>query len=222
VDTAHLLTATRSARRSLDLDAPVDQGEVRACLEIAFQAANATNQQNWRWLVVADADRRRALAELYRDAYLQMVGGQMIGPLLEGTSEFDRVMTSTEWLVEHLPEVPLHVIPCYEPYLPAFDNDASFQRATLYGSVFPAVWNFQLALHTRGYGTCVTTMHLLREAEVRELLGIPDSYVQACLLPVARLRPGTTFRPAGRKPVDDVVAVDGWDGPPLAAAAQEV
>jgi len=218
VDTDHLLTATRSARRSLDVDAPVDHGEVRVCLELGLQAANGTNQQNWRWIVVADANVRKALADLYRDAYLTMVGGNMIGPLLEGKSEFERVMTSTEWLVEHLHQVPLHVIPCYEPYLPPFENDASFQRATLYGSIFPAVWNFQLALHTRGYGTCITTIHLLREAEVREVLGIPDSYAQGCLLPVARLRPGTAFRPAGRKPVDDVVAVDRWDGRPLAEA----
>ena len=82
----------------------------------------------------------------------------------------------------------------------------------MYGSIYPAVWNFQLALHTRGYGTCITTLHLLREVESRALLGIPDTYVQGCLLPVARLQAGTTFRPAPRKPLDEVVVVDTWDG----------
>jgi nitroreductase len=85
----------------------------------------------------------------------------------------------------------------------------------MYGSIFPAVWNFQLALRTRGYGTCITTLHLQREKDVRGLLGIPDSYVQGCLLPVARLRAGRTFRPTPRRPLDEVVAVDRWDGPPL-------
>jgi nitroreductase len=107
----------------------------------------------------------------------------------------------------------------YQPYSPRIDGDESFYQATLYGSIFPAVWNFQLALHARGYGTCVTTLHLHRETAVRELLGIPESYVQGCLLPAGRLRPGHTFRPATRRPIDDVVAVDSWDGPPIAGVA---
>jgi nitroreductase len=112
-------------------------------------------------------------------------------------------------------EVPLLVIPCYEPYLPRVDGDESFYQATLYGSIFPAVWNFALALHSRGYGTCVTTLHLAHEQTVAELLGIPATYVQGCLLPVARLRPGTAFRPAPRRPIDEVVATDTWTGAPL-------
>ena len=124
-------------------------------------------------------------------------------------------MSSTEWLVENLAKVPLLVIPCYEPYLPRIDGDESFHLATLYGSIFPAVWNFQLALHTRGYGTCVTTLHLHHEDEVRALLGIPPTFVQGALLPVGRLRSGHTFRPAPRRPLDEVIAVDSWDGPGL-------
>jgi nitroreductase len=112
-------------------------------------------------------------------------------------------------------KVPVLVIPCYKLYLPRIDGDESFHRATLYGSIFPAVQNFQLALHTRGYGTCVTTLHLLREREVGQLLGIPKGYVKGCLLPVAWLPAGHRFRPARRRPVDEVVALDSWDGPPL-------
>jgi nitroreductase len=215
VDVEHLLTATRSARRTLDVDAPIDLADIRASLEVAFHAANGTNNQSWRWLVVTDAERRKQLAEHYREAYLTMTGGNMVGDLLADQGEIGRVMASTEWLVENLGRVPALVLPCYEPYLPRFEDDDSFQQATLYGSIFPAVWNFQLALHTRGYGTCITTMHLLREADVGSLLGIPATHVQACLLPVARLRPGTRFRPAPRKPVGEVVAFDHWDGPQL-------
>ena len=124
-------------------------------------------------------------------------------------------MSSTEWLVENMAKVPALIIPCYEPYLPHIDGDESFHQATLYGSVFPAVWNFQLALHTRGYGMCITTLHLHREEEIGRLLGIPQTYAQGCLLPVGRLRAGRTFRPARRRPIDEVVARDGWDGPAL-------
>lgn len=54
MDIEYLLTATRSARKTLDLDAPVDLADIRECLRIGLQAANGSNSQAWRWLVVAD------------------------------------------------------------------------------------------------------------------------------------------------------------------------
>jgi nitroreductase len=215
MEAEYLLTATRSARKTLDLDAPVDLEDIRECLRIGLQAANGSNSQAWRWLVVADPTLRAKIAALYRDAYLQRVGGQLLADLLPAGTPEGRLMSSTEWLVENLAKVPLLVIPCYEPYLPRIDGDDSFHQATLYGSIFPAVWNFQLALHTRGYGTCVTTLHLHHEDEVRQLLGIPATFVQGALLPVGRLRSGHIFSPAPRRPLDEVIAVDNWDGPGL-------
>jgi nitroreductase len=144
-----------------------------------------------------------------------MTGGGRISDALPAETEFGRLMSSTEWLVDHLAEVPLFVIPCFEPYLPRHDGDQLFYDATLYGSVFPAVWSLQLALRARGYGSCITTLHLLRAAEVAEVLGIPDTFVQCCLLPVARLR-SAGARPAPRKPLDEVAVLDRWDGPAIA------
>ncbi len=215
MDIEQLLTATRSARKTLDLGAEVNLADIRECLRIGLQAANGSNSQSWRWLVVTDPRLREQLASLYREAYLLRVGGQMVADLMPAGSPEAKLMSSTEWLVENMAEVPVLVIPCYEPYLPRIAGDESFYQATLYGSIFPAVWNFQLALHDRGYGTCVTTLHLHREDAVAELLQIPESYAQGCLLPVGRLRKGHTFRPAPRRPLDEVVAVDGWNGPPI-------
>ncbi len=213
MDVDELLTSTRSARRTLDLGAPIDMAVVAECLRMGLQAPNGTNQQSWRWLVVADAERRARIAALYRDGYLSMTGGKFVGDVL-GDDDFGRMMSSTEWLVEHLAEVPLFVIPCFEPYLPRTEGDKDFFAATLYGSIFPAVWNVQLALRTRGYGSCITTLHLLRAHEVGEELDIPRTYVQGCLLPVARLSV-TRTGPAGRRPLSDVTALDRWDGPGL-------
>src|SRR4029453_512084 len=126
----------------------------------ALQAANGSNQQSWRWLVILDSALREKIAGLYRDAYLRRVGGQLIADLVPAETPVGRLMSSVEWLVENMAKVPALVIPCFEPAMPRIDGDEAFPHATLYGSIFPAVWNFQLALHTRGYGTCVTTMHL--------------------------------------------------------------
>jgi nitroreductase len=212
MDAETLLTTTRSVRKALDLSQPVDIDEIRDCLRIGLQAANGSNQQAWRWLLVTEPSLRTAIADVYRKSYLEKVGGQLLAGLLPAGTPGAALMSSTEWLVEHLAEVPLLVIPCYEPTYPRVDGDESFQLATLYGSIFPAVWNFQLALRTRGYGTCITTLHLNHEAAVRDLLGIPETYVQGCLLPVGRLRAGHEFRPAPRRPLEEVVAINGWDG----------
>ena len=102
MDIDELLTTTRSARKTLDLDAPVDLDEIRDCLRIGLQAANGSNQQSWRWLVVTEQSLRDKIADLYRAAYLDKVGGQLIaGFMPSGTTEA-KLMSSTEWLVENL------------------------------------------------------------------------------------------------------------------------
>jgi nitroreductase len=212
VDIDELLTTTRSARRSLDLDAPVDLDEIRECLRKGLQAPNGSNQQSWRWLVITEQSLRDQITDLYRAAYLDKVGGQLIAGFMPSGTPEAKLMSSTEWLVENLARVPVLVIPCYEPTMPRADGDESFYLATLYGSIFPAVWNFQLALHTRGYGTCITTLHLHHEQEVRELLGIPESFVQGCLLPVGRLRSGFRFTAAPRRAIGEVVGINSWEG----------
>ena len=212
MDIDQLLTTTRSARRSLDLDATVDVDEILECLLIGLQAPNGSNQQSWRWLIITDPSLREKIAGLYRDSYLGKVGGQLIADFLPFGTPEGKLMSSTEWLVENLARVPVLVIPCYEPTMPRVDGDESFHLATLYGSIFPAVWNFQLALHTRGYGTCITTLHLHHEQQVRELLGIPETFIQGCLLPVGRLRTGSTCVPAPRRGIDEVIGINGWEG----------
>ena len=82
--------------------------------------------------------------------------------------------------------------------------------ASLYGSLFPAVWSLQLALRSRGLGSSLTTSHLWFAAEVAEVLGIPEGVEQAALLPVAYYT-GETFQPASRLPVESLVHWDHWD-----------
>jgi len=123
-------------------------------------------------------------------------------------------MSRRKWLVENMAKVPLLVIPCYEPYLPRIDVTI-VSTGDAVRSIFPAVWNFQLALHTRGYGTCVTTLHLHREDEFDSCLGIPPTYVQAVCCRSAACVPGHTFSPAVRHPSRRWSHATRWDGPSL-------
>ena len=40
-------------------------------------------------------------------------------------------------------------------------------------SIYPAVQNIMLAARALGIGSCLTTIHRYREAQVKELLGVP-------------------------------------------------
>jgi nitroreductase len=72
-----------------------------------------------------------------------------------------------------------------------------------------------LALRSRGLGSVLTTVHLYRRDEAAELLGIPDGFVQSCLIPVAYFT-GDDFKPAARLPIEDVTYWDHWGTPPPA------
>ena len=61
-----LLSTTRAVRRRLDPSRPVDRELILDCIRLSQQAPTGTNRQTWRWIVVDDPDRRRALGELYR------------------------------------------------------------------------------------------------------------------------------------------------------------
>lgn len=212
-----LLTTTRSIRRRLDLDAPVDLNVVEDCLRIALQAPSGSNEQSWRWIVVTDPGIRGQLGALYLDAFNERRARAAAAahkadaaaadqPADDGTRQ--RVMRSSAYLAENLARVPVHIVPCVSSYLPDHPSDTELISATRYASIFPAVWNLQLALRSRGYGSCLTTLHLMRHAQAAELLGIPPEYAQACLLPVARLTGDNTFTPAARKPLHSVMSRD--------------
>ena len=199
-----LLATTRAVRKRLDLQRPVPRDLITECLELAVQAPTGSNAQTWRWLVVDDADRRRALAELYGKSakdYLSTAAAE--APV----GQNKRVFESALYLMEHLHRVPVHVIPCLAGR--PGEGAPMVEIGSLFGSIFPAVWSFQLALRARGLGSTLTTLHLLHEQEAANLLGIPDGVMQVALLPVAYTL-GTDFKPAARPPVAKITHWNEW------------
>ena len=203
--TDKLLSTTRAVRKRLDLDRPVPREVILDCLRLAIQAPTASNDQNWRWMVVTDPDKRAAIAKLYTEA-----GGGYLAEKAKSVTpgQTQRVHSSAQYLTEILDRVPVHVIPCIERSL---DNLPHVVAAAAYGSIIPAAWSFQLALRSRGLGSCWTTLHLLREREVAEILGIPATVRQIALLPVAYTK-GLDFKPADRPPVETITHWDTWGG----------
>jgi nitroreductase len=201
--TDRLLSTTRAVRRRLDLERPVDPQVILECLRLAVQAPTASNDQNWRWIVVSDPDRRARLAELYRE-----IGGMYLAAAAAAAEDpqTKRVYQGAVYLSENLHRVPVFVIPCIER---RFDGQPNGIAASAYASIIPAAWSFQLALRSRGLGSVWTTLHLFKEAEAAEILGIPPDVTQIALLPVAHTV-GDDFVPAVRPPVEQITYWDEW------------
>ena len=201
--TDQLLSTTRAVRKRLDFSRPVPRDIITRCLELAVQAPTGGNQQGWRWLVIDDADKRAALADLYRKGGNEYLAGYASQDLDQQTT---RVFSSAQYLADHLQEAPVHLIPCMprpEEGTPLVGIGSAF------GSIYPAVWSFQLALRARGLGSALTTLHLIHEKEAAELLGIPDDLMQVALLPVAYTK-GTDFKPANRPPIENIIHWNEW------------
>ena len=209
----HLLTTTRSVRKRLDFSRPVEPEVIERCIEIALQSPTGSNQQAWQWVVVTDAAKRKVIADFYRkafEAYAVVSMETNTRRFREGDPRLEqapRIYDSATWLAEHMHEAPVFVIPCVWG---RFENAGSVVQASQYGSILPAVWSFMLALRARGLGTAWTTIHLVHEKEVSDLLGIPaEKVTQTALLPIAYFT-GDDFKPAKRLPARQLTHWDAW------------
>ncbi|MDQ3248550.1 MAG: nitroreductase family protein, partial [Chloroflexota bacterium] len=163
----HLLSTTRSVRKRLDLQRPVEPEIINRCIEIATQAPTGSNRQGWQFVVITNAEKRKAIADLYQKAFNTYLRGQERAQPAPREHEpsstiMRRVTSSAIYLAQHLHEVPVHIIPCIEGRV---ETQPAFAQASLYGSILPAAWSLMLALRARGLGSAWTTLHLAFEKE---------------------------------------------------------
>jgi nitroreductase len=203
MDTETLLTTTRSVRRKLDLDTPVPREVIADCLRVAQQAPAAggllTSQ---RWIAVTDPAARAEIAPFVQQG--AHAAWAKYASLVDS-----RMFASARHLVDHIGRVPALVIPC----LPGRPPESPAELSSYYGSIYPAIWSFQLALHTRGLASSMCSYHVAgHEEDVAKVLGIPEGFTQIGLIAVACSKQAE-FSPAARPPVEDILSFDTWAGP---------
>ncbi len=139
----YVLATTRAVRLGLDLSRPVEREVILECLRLAVQAPTASNDQNWRWIVVTDAGKRAAIAEIYRS-----VGEEYLKTLsaTESDPQTRKVYQSAHAFTGILAQVPVFVIPCIERRI---DSADLLIAASAWASIIPAAWSFLLALRSR-------------------------------------------------------------------------
>jgi nitroreductase len=203
-----LLSTTRAVRKRLDLSRPVPDELIRECVALALQAPSGSNVVTMQFVVVTDEAKRRAIGQIYAECYtLYKSSPFYAGSLDHGDdaqqAQQQRVASSADFLGEHMGEAPALVLACNT----GADHAAA---ARAMGNVLPGMWSFMLAARARGLGTAWTAMHLSRERDVAEVVGIPyDTVAQAVLSPLA-FTMGTDFKAAMRPEPDEVLHWDSW------------
>lgn len=94
------------------MEKPVPREVLTECLELAIQAPTGSNAQGWQWVFVEDADKKKALGDIYRKnatPYLNAPKPEF-GDMRDDQRPL--VTSSAKYLNEHLHEVPVMLIPC--------------------------------------------------------------------------------------------------------------
>jgi len=199
MDVFEAMSTTRAMRR-LDVDREVDDADVLKMVEAATKAATGGNTQPVRWMVVRDADKRARLGAIYGECW------RMVRPMYasrEDEPNVGRMLRSADHLGDHMGEAPVIILPC-----------SKGQEGQVESSIFPGVQNLFLAGRALGLGTTLTTVHRLKEDEVRAVLDIPTDVNTWAMIPVGH--PLGRWGEPKRRPVEEVTYYDTWKQPPPA------
>lgn len=203
MDLREALYTTRAMRRVAP--DPLSNETLARILDAAIRAPSGGNSQNWRMIVVDDAEVRGQLGPIYREAYAELqekvYAGRRAAAEEAGDDAALRVMRSSDWLAENFEQVPVWII-----FLSRNDPSGA--------SIYPAVWNAMLAARGEGVGTCLTTiLGTFRRTEVFELLGIPGDKGWQLAAAVSCGYPLGRWHVAKREPAKSVSFSNRWGAP---------
>ncbi|MFD4674045.1 nitroreductase family protein [Lentzea sp. NPDC058450] len=199
MDALEAIMTTRAIRRFTD--EPVSDDDVWTCLRAAQQAPSGGNVQPTRYLVVTDPDVRTEVGKLYRSAFTKYTE---IAP--ERTDAVGlRIGRSANHLADTLASVPVIVF-FLMPRLPSLVEGIDI--GPVHASVYPAVQNFCLAARALGLGTTLTTVIRVHQAETLELLGVPEQWEIAAMVPLGH--PAEQFSVAKRREVSKLTSFNRW------------
>jgi len=199
-DVFEIMQTTRAMRR-LKPD-PVPDALINKILEAGICAANGGNTQKWRFLVIKDPAKKRAVQHWYKKAYNEVIGPRYASsapPPGTDAAKYARQHNAVEYLTEHFHEAPVWIVVCLEDPKPSRMSGAS---------AYPAVQNMLLAARALGLGSTLTTRHLIYEKEAEAALGLPPGVHSYAILPIGW--PMGKFGPVGRGPLEAITYLDNW------------
>jgi len=200
---------------------PLPDDVLERILDNARFAPTGGNRQGVRVVVLRDKDTRSALADLglpaARRYTAQLANGEPPWNPLQPTAVAASTIEETEAPMQMsapLREAQVVLVVCLDlAVVAATDQDLDRIAVVPGASVYPFVWNILLAARNEGYGGVLTTMVVAAEPRVKSLLGVPDSYAIAAVVPLGKpVRQVTKLR---RRPVPEFVTRERFDGAPF-------
>jgi nitroreductase len=205
--------STLRAVRRLKAD-PIPNEVQNRILTAATWAPTGGNVQPWRIVAVTDADKKKALEDLYRphwEGYIPGYEARMEQMPQKVRDSSARTLEAGTYLANHMHEVPLIAVFCFNPGIMAItDKDQPRPSVVGGGSVYPAVQNFLLACRNEGLGCVLTTLLCYEEASVKALLQIPDEWYTCAHVPVGYPILGG-HGAISRRPIEQMVSFNTWE-----------
>ncbi|MDT5013783.1 MAG: hypothetical protein QOH57_5400 [Mycobacterium sp.] len=202
-------------------DEPLDDSVLGRILDNARFAPTGGNRQGIRVIVVRDDGTRSALADLSLPAArrytAQIANGESPWNPLHPNGVDALTIDATEpptQMSGSMREAAVVLVVCLDlAVVAATDQDLARIGVISGASVYPFVWNVLLAARNEGYGGVLTTMAVSEEPRVKALLGVPDSFAIAAVVPLGKpVRQVTKLR---RRPVAEFVNRERFDGAPF-------
>jgi nitroreductase len=202
-------------------DDPLPDDVLDRILDNARFAPSGGNRQGVRVVVVRDEDTRSALADLglpvARRYTAQLANGESPWNPLQPSGVDASTIEAAEvpaQMSASIRQAPVVLVICLDlGVVAATDQDLDRIGVVSGASVYPFVWNVLLAARSEGYGGVMTTMAVAEEPRVKGLLGVPDSYAIAAVVPLGKpVRQVTKLR---RRPVPEFATRERFDGAPF-------
>ncbi|OBK48939.1 nitroreductase family protein [Mycobacterium sp. 1081908.1] len=211
-----VMRSTSAVREYTDDALPDDV--LARILDNARFAPSGGNRQGVRVIVLRDRDTRAALAELglpaARRYTAQLANRDTPWNPLQPTGVDASTIEATDppaQMSAPLRDAPVVLVICLDlAVVAATDQNLDRIGVVPGASVYPFVWNVLLAARNEGYGGVLTTMAVAEEPRVKELLGVPDPYAVAAVVPLGK--PVRQVRKLRRRPVAEFVTRERFDG----------
>jgi nitroreductase len=205
-------------------DDPLPDDVLARVVDYARFAPTGGNRQGVRVIVVRDKKTRASLADLglpaARRYTAQLANGEAPwNPLWPTGVDASTIETAEAPAQMSAPvrDAPVVLVICLDLGVVAATDQHLDRVGVVPGaSVYPFVWNVLLAARNEGYGGVLTTMAVAEEPRVKELLGVPDPYAIAAVVPLGKpVRQVTKLR---RRPVPEFATRERFDGAPFDTA----
>lgn len=202
-------------------DDPLPDDVLHRILDNARFAPSGGNRQGTQVVVVRDPVTRERLVDITapgaRRYYAQAEAGETPWSAATPSQVTDDQVAQTEVpssVVEPLLRAPVVLVVCVDLRAVAA-LDKELDRVGIVGgaSVYPLVWNVLLAARNEGFGGTITTMAVAEEPALKQLLGIPEPYAVAAVVPLGV--PVKQVKRLSRAPVEELTHLEHWNGGPL-------